>query len=117
MVNAEIKRHWSRVAGLGCMISKAPNPTLHHCHGGSMLDRGVRKALGRKTSDWLVIPLAARYHTGEFGIDSGQFSVREWELRFCEQAEMLDRVCAELGVDVWAMAHRGAQRIANATSQ
>jgi len=104
MATAEIKRHWGRVAGLDCLISCRPSPTLHHCHGGSMREAGVMRAKGRKTSNWLVIPIDAEFHTGRLGIDSGGFTVAEWERRFGRQADFLDKVCALLGVDVWAKA-------------
>lgn len=64
---------------------------------------GVHKGLGAKTSDWLVIPLAARYHTGDYGIDGG-LGVLEWESRFGSQVGHLDDVCRELGINVWKRA-------------
>jgi hypothetical protein len=101
---AEIRRHWSRVASLGCLVSHRPHPTLHHVHGGSVRAAGVTRGKGQKTSDWLVIPLDAEFHTGRFGIDSGSYTVEEWEATFGRQAEYVDEVCARLGVDVWAKA-------------
>lgn len=102
--SAEIRRHWTRVASLGCLISERPNPTLHHPHGGSMRAAGVMRGKGQKVSDWLVIPLDAEFHTGRFGIDAGGFTVEEWERRFRQQADLVDEVCERLGVDVWAKA-------------
>lgn len=101
-MNAEIKRHWERLAAMGCLISGC-TPTLHHCHGGSLRQLGIHKGLGQKTSDWLVIPLAARYHVGDLGID-GALGVMEWEHRFGSQVGHLDDVCRELGVNVWKKA-------------
>jgi hypothetical protein len=71
-----------------------------------MLDVGVRRSTGRKTSDWLVIPLDAEYHVGRFGIDSGSksFYVKAWEERFGTQVEHLDAVSRMLGYNVWAKA-------------
>ena len=68
-----------------------------------MKDAGVHSAMGRKSSDWLVIPLAAHYHVGALGID-GALSVPEWERRFGAQADHLDDVCRSLGVNVWKLA-------------
>lgn len=61
---------------------------------------GVHKGMGQKTSDWLCIPLAARYHTGCDGIDAG-VGVATWEARFGTQVEHLDAICRRLGYNVW----------------
>lgn len=97
-----IRDHWDRVAEVGCLLSGAPNPTLHHCHGGSLREIGIHKGLGQKTSDYLVIPLASRFHTGEFGIDV--IPVWEWEHRFGTQVGHLDDLCRQIGYNVWALA-------------
>lgn len=95
-----IKEHWNNVGQLRCMICDSPEITLHHCHGGSMIDRGVMRGTSQKTSDWLVIPLHRVFHTGQYGIDSAM-SVREWESRFDKQADLLDEVSRLLGYNVW----------------
>lgn len=101
----EIARHWTRVARLGCCVTREPNPTLHHCHGGSLRDAGIHKGLGAKTSDWLVIPLTARLHSaGPQGIDAGGLSVREWEDLFGTQVYFLEHVSRQLGVNVFKRA-------------
>lgn len=98
------KRHWDAVAAMGCIITGGP-ATIHHCHGGSMKDRGVHRGAGMKTSNWLVIPLAERLHTGPGGIDGfPRPSVEEWEAKHGRQADLLDEVARRLGVDVWAFA-------------
>jgi hypothetical protein len=105
MSTAEIKRHWTRVAALGCCISHSPGPTLHHVHGGSCRFVGIHKGMGQKTSDWLVIPLAAQYHcAGPQAIDGGGITVREWEELFGTQVEFLEWVSRRLGVDVFQKA-------------
>ena len=102
---SEIQRHWTRVARLNCCVTHEPNPTLHHCHGGSLRDAGIHKALGGKTSDWLVIPLTARLHSGgPQGIDAGSLSVREWEELFGTQLDFLIWVSQRLGVNVFVQA-------------
>ena len=98
----EIKKHWNRLFEMGCVISGVP-PTIHHCHGGSLRELGIHKGLGQKTSDWLCIPLAVKYHTGDVGID-GALGVVEWERRFGTQVGHLDDVCRELGINVWKRA-------------
>lgn len=97
-----IREHWDRVAKQGCILSGAAHPTLHHCHGGSLREIGVHKGFGMKTSDFLVIPLAPRFHTGEFGVDV--IPVWEWERRFGSQVQHLDDLCRELGYSVWELA-------------
>lgn len=64
---------------------------------------GVHKGLGMKTSDWLVIPLAHRYHVGAEGIDAA-LGVTAWEARFGAQADHLDEICRRLGYNVWERA-------------
>lgn len=83
------------------MVTRRSEVTLHHCHGGSLIDEypQFKKTAGRKTSDWLVIPIAAELHTGRFGID-GSLGVRAWEVRFGRQVDFLHMVSEEVGYDV-----------------
>lgn len=102
---AEVKRHWSRVADIGCIVSRSRDRvTIHHCHGGSMRDAGVSRVFGRKNSDWLVIPLTADLHVGNNGIDQMGHTVRSWEEKYGRQDDHLDEVCRRLGVNVWKKA-------------
>lgn len=106
-MNRELRAHWNAVAAMGCLVTRSTwNITLHHAHGGSLLDRGFRRTFGRKTSDWLVIPIVMLIHTGPGGIDGPppRPTVEEWEAKFRSQAEMLDEIVMRLGVDVWAKA-------------
>lgn len=104
MPSTEIRQHWNRVARLRCLIS-GREATLHHCHGGSCKAIGIHKGMGQKTSDWLVIPLAAEYHhMPPLGIDAGGMSVVEWEAVFGTQVSMLETVSLRLGYDVIARA-------------
>ena len=100
-MNKELKDHWSRVAELGCLISQGP-ATLHHCHGGSMRQFGVLRGTSQKVSDWLVIPIAMKYHTGDQGVDF--IGVETWEKRFGTQVDFIDEVCLALNVNVWKKA-------------
>lgn len=66
----------------------------------------------QKSSDWLTVPIAWDFHTGDQGIDNGMartvdgkfLSVEVWEEVYGKQSDMLDRVCRELGVNVWKLA-------------
>jgi hypothetical protein len=113
-MNAAIKRHWDEVLQLGCAVTRTPyvpdregpyRVTLHHAHGGSMRARGFTRTFGRKTSDWLVVPLIQVIHTGPGGIDGDpRPPVEEWERRFGRQVDMLDMVCEKLRRNVWELA-------------
>lgn len=100
----EIRRHWDRLRELGCIVTGQPNPTIHHCHGGSLRDLGVTKGMGLKTSDWLVIPLAIELHSMGPGAIDGALGVKAWEELHGTQVEYLDRVAELTGVDVWRKA-------------
>ena len=107
MPSQQILDHWTLVSTLGCLISQQPDPTLHHCHGGSMERFGTVRGKSQKPSDWLVIPIHERYHTGQFGIDSGgpyYGVVESWESEFGSQVGMLMRVCDYVGYDVFEKA-------------
>lgn len=111
---SEQRRYWDRVLGLGCLVTQTPyvsgresayRITLHHAHGGSLLDRGVTRSSGRKSSNWLVIPLIWKLHLGPGGIDGyPRVPVWLWEGKYRKQAAMLDEIVQRLGVDVWALA-------------
>lgn len=104
----EIQKYWDYLSNeIGCVISGQTPATIHHCHGGSMLERGVHTGMAQKTSDWLVIPLAAEYHTGQFGIDNGMGKykgVREWEKAFGEQSDFIDYLIIRSKINVWQKA-------------
>ena len=115
MATAEIYRHWTAVAELGCAICRSTHSTtIHHCHGGSML--GLEKigggvwqnpGMAQKQNDWLVIPLHAMFHVGRYGIDNGMGrfkGVVDWEIELGNQLTHLEWVRGELGVDVFEKA-------------
>lgn len=87
------------------MVTHRRPVTLHHCHGGSIAEVGIRRGVSQKTSDWLVIPLDAEFHVGRWGIDSGQpwLTVEEWERLFGSQVLHLDTVSRALGINVWKL--------------
>jgi hypothetical protein len=105
---ALVKRYWSVVAQLGCAVTLdtyQPHITIHHCHGGSMAERGFGRSAGRKTSWWLVIGLHRDLHVGAGGIDGPyRIPVEEWEARHGRQADMIDELVRRTGIDVWALA-------------
>lgn len=102
------REHWPRVGCLPCIVTGSTHHvTLHHVHGGSIAEIGLHRGTSQKMSDWLVIPLSERYHTGEYGIDSGDVywgCVDNWEEAFGTQREMLDRVSLIVGYNVYRCA-------------
>lgn len=105
-----ITAHEKRLRSMPCMISGDPKVTLHHCKGGSMrelLGCAGNPGKGAKVSDWLQIPIAERYHTGQFGIDNGMgiYKTKEmWEAAFGKQSDFLIRLSRQLGYNVFARA-------------
>lgn len=99
-----LKTYWNDVAALKCIVTRAPNPTLHHIHGASVMrELGLITGMALKQSDWLVIPLAAHLHTGQYGVD-GCLGVESWEIRFGTQVDFMDDVCRRLNFNAWAAA-------------
>jgi len=102
-----ITEHHKRVRALRCVVSDDPSVQLHHCKGGSMVEllgAAGNPGVGKKVSDWLVIPLNWRYHTGDFGIDNGQGPYKDkaaWEAAFGTQVGHLVQVSLALGYDVF----------------
>ena len=92
-----------------CVISHHYSVTLHHCHGGSMLElEGFENpGMAQRNNPFFQIPVHAQYHVGEYGIDTGmgQFkSVEQWEEAFGSQVSFLREVDALLPYDLWQQA-------------
>lgn len=105
MYPVTIKEHRRNVGQLRCVVSGRPDPTLHHCKGGSLADAGYHSGMAQRgVSEALIIPLDARYHTGPDGIDYG-VGVRSWEERFGAQMDHLEDVGEQLGYDLFQL-HR-----------
>ena len=113
MRTISITGHEKRVRAMECLISQQKPVQLHHVHGGSVTalfeEHGIEKrGVGQKVSDYLVIPIHYRFHTGEFGIDNGlsQFGkdVSLWERQFGSQVRHLEAVCKAVGYNVFKLA-------------
>jgi hypothetical protein len=91
-----------------CVVSQYPTVTLHHCHGGSMRTMpDGQPGMGERSNPFYQIPLWAKYHVGEFGIDTGMGeikSVEQWEKRFGTQVQHLEEVNEALDYDIWGQA-------------
>jgi hypothetical protein len=103
----EIKEHWGRLRDLNCLISEDPVCVIAHCHGGSIsetLGYNWRPGWSQRQNHWLTIPLAPKYHNGQWGLDTWKDGVYDWELFFYSQIELLERVSFRLGYDVFELA-------------
>lgn len=107
-----VSRHEKNLRAMRCVVSLFPTVTLHHCHGGSMVDFGLeipgaQPGMGERSNPFYQIPLWAKYHVGEFGIDTGMGeikSVEQWEERFGTQMDHLKEINDALDYDIWFQA-------------
>lgn len=99
--------HERNLRNLRCVVSAQFPVTLHHCHGGSMLTMiggsGNTRGTGQKTNPFYQIPIIMKYHTGEFGIDTGM-GVESWEEKFGEQLAFLQEVDGLLSYSIFFQA-------------
>ena len=102
-----IKQHHDAVRDLGCCVSHTDQGvTLHHCLGGSVISYfgyPENPGMGQRQNDWLVIPIAAKYHVGDYGIDAGM-GVPSWEVLFGSQVYWLCWVNEQLDYNIFDMA-------------
>ena len=102
--------HEQNLRALPCVVSYLRPVTLHHCHGGSMLELGPEfpnPGIGQRANPFFQIPIHARFHVGEFGVDHGQGSYKgvvAWEDQFGKQTELLNDVNGRLDYDLWEQA-------------
>lgn len=109
--DAEQRRHWGRVAALGCIVTGSQaEVTIHHCRGGSIvreLGGECSPGGGERQNHWLVIPLHRVLHVGQAGIDNGlglYKSVDDWERDNGELIEHLNEVSRRLNLNVFRKA-------------
>lgn len=105
------RKHFENVRALGCCVSRTEfEVTIHHCRGGSIIDqfgKAQSPGEGQKQNHFLVIPLSAKYHVGDYGIDTGMGlfkSVKAWEACLGSQAHWLAWVNAQLDYDIFDLA-------------
>lgn len=102
--------HERNLRTLRCLVSGHTAITLHHCHGGSMLELGEpfsNSGMAQRSNPFFQIPLHAQYHVGEFGVDTGMGkikSVKQWEETFGTQRLLLDELDEVLPYDLWQQA-------------
>ena len=105
MPTAEIKRVWDRIIEIGPhpIVGLRQDLTIHHCHGGSLNEIGIHRAMGKKPSDWLTICLPAHFHVGQKGIDSG-YGVLKWERDYTTQVALLTWTSRKLQINLFRKA-------------
>ena len=74
-----------------------------------MKELGFHVGIAQKQNPFLQIPIHDRYHTGNFGIDSG-VGVISWENTFGTQVEHLICVNDQLKYDIWDQAEAWEKR-------
>lgn len=99
-----VSKHEKNLRQLPCAVTRRTPVTLHHCHGGSIVDHGWAVGMSQRQNPYLQIPLHAEYHVGRFGIDYG-YGVKSWERDFGTQWEHLEWVKDQLGYDIFQLAH------------
>ncbi len=108
-MSAASRRHWGRVAALGCAVHGEGCPVeVAHAHGPSVTERMQEpKAKGKKLArmDWLVLGLCPHVH--RIAPDSLDLNPRAFERNYGSVAGFVDRIAVQLGIDVWALAKVG----------
>lgn len=98
------RRHWDRVAALGCIVT-GRQAHLAHCAGKPSVVARIQepKAKGVKLRrlHWLVLPLAPELH---YLLD---YDPEAFERQHGPVAGLLDKLAARLGVDVWRLSQEG----------
>lgn len=78
------------VADMGCLVCQRP-PQLHHI-------RPKNTGMGRKTSDWCVIPLCVDHHLGKFSVHG---SKQEFEEKIGTEINLLKYVYKYIYKEHW----------------
>lgn len=102
----EQKNHWTKVAELGCILTRGP-AEIAHCHGGSikLLGPEFQPGVAQRQNHWLVIPLSPIVHRGTMGLDTWSEGVSAWEDYWGQtQIELLQEVSDRLGYSVFEKA-------------
>ena len=101
-----VSLHEKNLREMRCVVSmRQTSLTLHHCHGGSMLELGPEfpnPGGAQRANPFFQIPLDEEYHIGDYGVDV--IGVLTWENLFGSQLEHLRDVNEELGYDIWEQA-------------
>lgn len=103
MIPKTIKQHQANVRSIRCVITAYPWPTIHHCHGGSMVEAGYASGGGQRgCGEALILPIKADWHVGDQGIDYG-VGVLTWEMWYGTQMDHLKEVNEQLDYDIFQL--------------
>lgn len=105
-----VSHHDRALRDMSCIVSQMRPVTLHHCHSGSMMELGPEfpnPGWAQRNNPFLQIPLHAKYHVGDFGVDV--IGVETWEDHFGSQVEHLEEINGMLNYDLWRQATLWAQ--------
>lgn len=108
---SSVSSHERKLRVLGCVLTGSQiDLTLHHCRGGSMASTPFGSpGVGQKQNHALQIPLAARFHVWEEGIDARiNGGVQSWELKYSTQVGLLNLSSHRLGYSQWMLAYHWA---------
>lgn len=103
-----VSAHEKNLRAMRCVVSGQFPVTLHHCKGASMKAvHGGSPGISQKVNPFFQIPLIAKYHIGDLGIDTGMGEIKskqQWEDRFGTQLDHLHDVNALVYYDIWIQA-------------
>lgn len=105
-VTPAVRRHWNKVAEIGCLICHGP-AEIAHCHGGSIseiLGPEFRPGTAQRQNHYLVLPLCMAHHRGPEGLDTGKLGVGAWEECWGTQMRLLVSLGRLLGYSVFELA-------------
>ena len=85
-----LQKHMNNVAELGCLVCGRP-PHLHHI-------RPKGTGIGRRSSDYCVIPLCHDHHQGQFSIHN---SKKSFEKKYGTEEELLKKVYRYIYKEHW----------------
>ena len=108
MATNAIRRLWSRITALGCVVCQSPAEIAHAIGKPSVTERVQEpKPKGKKLPrhDVLVIGLCPFHH--RWAPDSLDLNPRLFEANYGRVADHLDALCNVLGVDLWSLSQRG----------
>lgn len=101
-VPVKIRRHWGKIADMGCIVCGMRPATIHHAHSRELSSMGFSPGVAQKQSHWLCIPLCVPHHVGDHGVD--RIGVETWEATFGSQVDLLRTVQEVVGYDIFKLA-------------
>ena len=108
MATNAIRKLWSRITALGCVVCGSPAECAH-CIGKPSVTERVQepKPKGKKLPrhDHLVIGACPWHH--RWAPDSLDLNPTAFEANYGSVAGHIDTLCAVLEIDLWALSQKG----------